>query len=71
MHGASAAWPEGCPYPPAAPTCQLRPEHVQEHGEVDGPRGLLEHGVQLLILDIGFACHQHEMGSQPPWPPCC
>ena len=32
------------------------PQHVQEHGEVDGPRGLLERGIQLVILDFDLAC---------------
>lgn len=39
-------------------TTQLLPKQVQKHGEVDGPRGLFEHGVQLIVLDIGLACHR-------------
>ena len=33
-------------------TTQLLPKHIQEHGEVDGPRGLPERGIQLVILDF-------------------
>ena len=33
-------------------TTQLLPKHIQEHGEVDGPGGLLERGIQLVILDF-------------------
>lgn len=39
----------------ASLTLQLLPEHGQEDREVDGPWGLLHHGVQLFVLHIDAA----------------
>lgn len=33
-------------------TLQLLAEHGEEDGEVDGATGLLDHGLQLLILHV-------------------
>lgn len=60
--GQGETWLHGAPHPMVL-TRQLRPKHIQEHGEVDGPRGLLEHGIQLIILDVGFACRQYKTGG--------
>ena len=45
----------GSPPPGASLTLQLLPKHGQEDGEVDGPRGLLHHGLQLLVLYVDAA----------------
>merc|ERR1712112_133723 len=36
-------------------TLQLLAEHGEEDGEVDGARGLLDHGLKLLILHVQLA----------------
>ena len=38
------------------PTLQLLAEHGEEDGEVDGAAGLLDHGLELLILHVQLAC---------------
>lgn len=37
------------------PTLQLLSEHGEEDGEVDRAAGLLDHGLELLILHIQLA----------------
>lgn len=37
------------------PTLQLLSEHGEEDGEVDGAAGLLDHGLQLLVLHVQLA----------------
>lgn len=41
--------------PRSALTLQLLSEHGEEDGEVDGAAGLLDHGLQLLILHVQLA----------------
>lgn len=36
-------------------TLQLLSKHGEEDGEVDGAAGLLDHGLQLLVLHIQLA----------------
>lgn len=43
-------------------TLQLLSEHGEENGEVDWTAGLLDHGLQLLILHIQLA-YRHTIGS--------
>lgn len=44
------------------PTLQLLAEHGEEDGEVDGTAGLLDHGLQLLILHVQLACTERDRG---------
>lgn len=39
-------------------TLQLLSEHGEEDSEVDGAAGLLDHGLQLLILHIQLTCRE-------------
>jgi len=45
-------------------TLQLLSKHGEEDGEVDGATGLLDHGLQLLILHVQltWAVHKFESG---------
>ena len=47
-------------------TLQLLAEHGEEDGEVDGAAGLLDHGLQLLVLHVDLACRarEREMGRE-------
>lgn len=48
MFSMNAGWGGGL-------TLQLLSKHGEEDGEVDGAAGLLDHGLQLLILHIQLA----------------
>ena len=59
-----ARLPSRSPGPPGASlTLQLLPEHGQEDGEVDGPGGLLHHGLQLLVLHVDAAWRRGGVGT--------
>lgn len=39
---------------------ELLSKHCEEHGEVDGPRSFIHHGLQVVLIGI-FACVDKHM----------